>query len=173
MTTRNAFGEASSPALYHDTLVIPWDQDGFQDRNGNGERDAGELLSSIIALDARTGETKWRTARPREVTTWATPLIVSHRGRTQVVVNGTVVRSYDLETGEQLWQCGGQVTNPIPSPIRMDDSVICMTGYLGNANYSMALDSVGSIDDTDKVIVASVKLEHAKTYHNPLPTSLY
>lgn len=151
MRTRNAFGEASTPALHGDTLIVPWDQDGWEDKNGNGQRDDDELLSSLVALNAKTGEVKWRTARPTEVTTWATPLIVEHAGRTQVVTNGSVVRSYDLGTGQLLWECGGQVSNPIPSPIRLNDAVICMTGYRGNAIYSMALDSSGKIDETDKV----------------------
>ena len=32
MRTRNAFGEASTPVLYGDTLIVPWDQDGYEDR---------------------------------------------------------------------------------------------------------------------------------------------
>lgn len=151
MTTRNAFGEASTPALYGDTLIVPWDQDGYEDKNDNGERDVGELLSSLVALNATTGEIKWRTPRPTEPTTWATPLIVEHDGTTQVITNGTTVRSYDITNGKRLWECGGQVTNPIPSPIVSGDHVICMTGYRGNAIYSMALDSRGRIDGTDKV----------------------
>ncbi|MFN3192598.1 MAG: PQQ-binding-like beta-propeller repeat protein [Aureliella sp.] len=151
MTTRNAFGEASSPALYKDTLVVPWDQDGFEDKNGNGTRDDGELLSSIVGLDAKTGEIKWRTPRSSEPTTWGTPLIIPGDGQDQVVMNGTTVRSYDLETGKQIWECGGQVTNPIPTPIPFGDNVICMTGYRGNAIYSMAIDSQGKLDGTDKV----------------------
>ncbi|MEM8732881.1 MAG: PQQ-binding-like beta-propeller repeat protein [Planctomycetota bacterium] len=151
MTTRNAFGEASSPALHDDTLVVPWDQDGYQDKNGNGSRDDGELLSSIVGLDAKTGEIKWRTPRASEPTTWATPLIIPGKKQNQVVMNGTTVRSYDLETGEQIWECGGQVTNPIPTPIPFGDSVICMTGYRGNAIYSMAWNGEGKLDGTDKV----------------------
>jgi outer membrane protein assembly factor BamB len=151
MTTRNNFGEGSSPALYKDTLVVAWDQDGYQDKNGNGRRDDDELLSSIVALDARTGAIKWRTPRPTEVTTWATPLVVEHKGTAQVITNGSTVRSYDIRDGKLLWECGGQVSNPIPSPLPLGDSVICMTGYRGNAIYSMQLDSRGAIDGTNKI----------------------
>ncbi|MCR9292137.1 MAG: PQQ-binding-like beta-propeller repeat protein [bacterium] len=151
MTTRNQFGEASTPALSGNTLIVPWDQDGYEDKNGNGQRDDDELLSSLVALNTQDGSLRWRTPRPTEVTTWATPLIVEHGGRTQVITNGTTVRSYDLNTGELIWQCGGQVTNPIPSPIRFEDSLICMTGYRGNAIYSMRLDSQGDIEGTEQV----------------------
>ena len=135
MQTRNAFGEASSPALAGDTLVLTWDHEG---------------QSKIFALDAATGETKWQAERD-ERTTWATPLIVEAAGRTQVVTNGTIVRSYDLDSGELLWQCGGQASNPIPSPVRLGNTVYCMTGYRGNALYAISLDAQGDVTDSDKV----------------------
>jgi outer membrane protein assembly factor BamB len=68
-----------------------------------------------------------------------------------VIANGKRVRSYDLATGKQIWECGGQVSNPIPSPILFGDQVICMTGYRGNAIYCISLDSEGDVTDTKKV----------------------
>jgi outer membrane protein assembly factor BamB len=135
MRTRNSFGEGASPALVGNTLIVPWDQ---------------EENSAIFALNTADGEIRWQ--RPREeVTTWATPLAVEFDGRTQIVTNGTQVRSYDLDSGELLWSCGGQVTNPIPSPVRIDDFVVCMTGYRGNAIYAMPLDAKGDISDSPSI----------------------
>lgn len=136
METRAGFGEGSSPALHGDVLIIPWDHEGD---------------SSVFALDANSGETLWESKRD-ERTTWATPLITEYKGRAQVITNGTRVRSYDLKSGELLWECGGQVQNPIPSPIRFKDSVICMTGFRGNAIYSISLDARGDVTDTAKVL---------------------
>lgn len=136
METRAGFGEGSSPALHGGVLVVPWDHEG---------------QSFVVALDAASGATLWESQRD-ERTTWATPLITEYRGRTQVITNGTRVRSYDLATGELIWECGGQVQNPIPSPIRFKDSVICMTGFRGNAIYSISLDAQGDVTDTAKVL---------------------
>lgn len=136
METRNQFGEGSSPALHGDTLVVPWDHEG---------------QSMLFALRASDGEIRWQKERD-ERTTWATPLIVEHAGRTQVVTNGHIVRSYDLETGELLWQCGGQVQNPIPSPVRLGDVVYCMTGYQGNAVYALPLSAMGDITGSDAIV---------------------
>lgn len=136
MQTRMGFGEGGSPALHENTLVVPWDHEGD---------------SSVVALDAATGEIRWQTERD-ERTTWATPLITEYNGRTQVITNATRVRSYDLDTGELIWECGGQVDNPIPSPIRFEDSVICMTGYRGNSIVSVSLDAQGDVTDTAKVL---------------------
>jgi outer membrane protein assembly factor BamB len=135
MTTRNGFGEGASPALYGDTLVVNWDHEG---------------QSFITALDATTGDEKWRTMR-EERTSWATPLLVPYQGKVQVITNGeTRVRSYDLATGELIWECGGQGPNPIPSPVVLDNFVICMTGYQRFAAYAIPLDSQGDITGTDK-----------------------
>ena len=53
-----------------------------------------------------------------EVSSWNTPLVVEHKGRTQVILNGTNrIRSYDLESGKEIWECGGMTVNAIPSVV--------------------------------------------------------
>ncbi len=136
MQTRNEFGEGSSPALVKDALIVPWDHEG---------------QSALVALDAATGQERWKTDRD-ERTTWATPLAIDYGNKTQIVTNGSIVRSYDLATGKLLWSCGGQVSNPIPCPVRIDDAVICMTGYRGNAIYALPLDAQGDITDSNKIL---------------------
>jgi outer membrane protein assembly factor BamB len=69
-----------------------------------------------------------------------------------VIANGTKrVRSYDLATGDVIWQCGGQVLAAIPCPVSDGKLVFAMTGYTGNALYAIPLDSTGDITDTDKI----------------------
>ncbi len=136
LQTRNSFGEGSSPALHGNTLVTTWDQDG---------------PSFIVAQNAETGDVLWRKDRD-EKTAWATPLIVERSGTTQVITNATnLVRSYDLTTGEVLWQCGGQVTNVTPSPVANDKHVFCMSGYRGSALYALPFDQKGDLTDSDKI----------------------
>ena len=136
MSTRNGFGEGATPALYEDTLIVNWDHEG---------------QSFIEAMDAKTGKTKWKKDRD-ERTTWSTPLIVKHDDQVQIITNGTQrVRSYDLANGDLIWECGGQVGNPIPTPLVIDDMVICMTGFRGNAAMGIPLDSRGDITDTEKI----------------------
>jgi outer membrane protein assembly factor BamB len=130
MNTRLGWGEAVTPVVHGDLLVVNWDQ---------------EAGSFITALDARTGETRWKTDRD-EATSWNTPLVVTHGGRTQVIVNGTKrVCSYDLATGRLLWECGGQTTNPIPSPVADDRCTYCVSGYRGAAAYAIPLDASGDV----------------------------
>lgn len=137
MQTRHGFGEGATPVLHDDTLVVPWDHEGE---------------SFIVAVNATTGEEIWRQPRD-EPTTWVTPMAVEHDGRTQVVTNGTVrSRSYDLQTGELIWECGGQVTNPIPSPLIHDGLAICMTGYKGYALRAISLGAEGDVTGTDAIV---------------------
>jgi outer membrane protein assembly factor BamB len=137
METRLGWGEGASPTLHGDALIVNWDHEG---------------KSFLAVLDTRTGKTRWQVDRD-EVTTWATPLVVEHKGRTQVIINATKrIRSYDLATGELIWQCGGLTVNCIPSPVRYGDLVICMSGYRGAAAFAIPLDAHGDITGSDKII---------------------
>jgi len=137
MKIKVGFGEGISPVLHGDSVVLNWDHEGG---------------SFIVRLDARTGEEKWRQARD-EGTTWTTPLVVEAEGATQVVVNGTKrTRSYDLATGRLIWECGGQVMNPIPMPVTLDGTVYCMTGYKGYAVTAIRLNSKGDVSESPQVI---------------------
>lgn len=74
----------------------------------------------------------WRVSRD-EMDTWATPLVVEHDGRQQVVVNAmNRVRSYDLETGKVIWEGAGTTMNVIPSPVFGHGMVFIMSGFRGN-----------------------------------------
>ncbi len=116
---RNEFGEGSTPALHGNHLVVVWDH-------------FVPGASFITALDKRTGQELWRAKRD-EIDTWATPLIIEHGGRAQVIVNGmNKLRSYDLETGAVVWEAPGTTMNPIPSPVFADGMVFATSGFRGN-----------------------------------------
>ncbi|MEZ6127743.1 MAG: PQQ-binding-like beta-propeller repeat protein [Planctomycetaceae bacterium] len=131
MRTRYGWGEAVTPVIQDDSLIINWDQ---------------EEGSFITCLNAATGEPRWKTARPTEVTSWNTPLVTSFGDDHLVVVNGTgKVRAYMLSSGREVWACGGQTVNAIPSPVRFRDNVIAMSGYRGAMAASIPLDSSGDV----------------------------
>ena len=138
MRTRFAWGEAVTPALAGKLLIVNWDQ---------------EEASFIVALRTDTGEEVWRRERPDEKTSWNTPLITEFGGRVMAVVNGSgKARAYDVQTGDVLWECSGQTTNAIPSPLRFEDAVICMSGYRGAASFAIPLNSTGDISGTDRIL---------------------
>ena len=102
MQVKHGHGEGASPVLHGGTVVMNWDHEG---------------ASFIAALAKRTGEELWRRSRD-EVTSWATPIVVTHNGQAQVVVSGTKrVRAYDLKTGAVIWEAGGLPGNIVASPV--------------------------------------------------------
>lgn len=136
LNSRLGWGEAVSPVVYRDSLVLNYDQ---------------EADSKLYCLDTATGKTKWVTSRD-ERSTWSTPLVTEFAGKVQIVTNGTtLIRSYDLATGKLIWSCGGMTTNPIPSPVRVNDSAVCMSGYRGSAAVSVPLQSQGDLGTSGKV----------------------
>jgi outer membrane protein assembly factor BamB len=134
--TRLSFGEACSPVLHDDFVVLNRDNEG---------------KSHLLVLDAKSGEVRWKVARD-EVSAWATPLVIEHNGRTQVITNASKrVRSYDLATGEIIWECGGQVSNVIPSPVQFGNLVCCMSGYKGSAAIAIPLDATGDVTESNRI----------------------
>ena len=136
MRISNGFGEGSSPALYKDTLVVNWDNEGE---------------SFVFALDKNTGKTLWKNAR-EERTSWSTPLVVEHDGKPQVVTDATSrIRSYDLATGKLIWECAGLTRNVIPSPVSADGMLYAMSGFQGNALLAIHLGRTGDLTGTDAI----------------------
>jgi outer membrane protein assembly factor BamB len=114
---RNEFGEGSTPVLHGNRLIVVWDH---------------TKGSFVTALDKRTGKELWRVPR-KEIDTWATPFVVEHGGRAQVIVPGmNRLHSYDLETGTVVWHSEGLTMNAIPSPVGEDGIVIATSGFRGN-----------------------------------------
>ena len=128
--TRYGWGEAVTPALHKGRVYVNWDHEGG---------------SFLTALDVMDGTTLWKVDRD-EPSSWATPLVVEHQGRTQIVTPGANrVRGYDAETGEVIWHHGGLTINCIPSPIRHDATVIVMSGYRSAIAFAIPLDAAGDM----------------------------
>lgn len=166
METRNGFGEGASATLAGDKIIVPWDHEG---------------QSYVYAVNKATGEIVWETARD-EPTEWSTPLIVDHEGKQQIILNGqNKARAYDLETGEELWQCGGQTQRPCASALAIDDMVIIGSGFRGSFMGAFKLGGEGDIEGTDKVVwsvnrdtpdVASPILSERRLYYYKQKTGI-
>jgi outer membrane protein assembly factor BamB len=138
MHSKHGHGEGSSPVLYGDTLVVNWDH---------------EEGSFIVAFDKRTGAQRWKVSR-NEDTSWATPIVVEHDGKAQVIVPGTNrIRSYDLSTGTVIWACGGLSSNVVASPVAADGVVYSGSSYDTRALLAIRLDGAkGDITGTSQVL---------------------
>jgi outer membrane protein assembly factor BamB len=137
-STRNEFGEGSTPMVHGDRIVVNWDHEGE---------------SFIVALNKKTGEEIWRNARD-EPTSWSTPLVVRDGELDVVVVSAANrVRAYDLASGEELWQVGGLGLNVIPTPVADGETVWVMSGW--REAHGMAIRYPGARGDltgTERVL---------------------
>lgn len=112
--TLNGWGTGSSPVLFKDQLFIQVDN---------------EEQSFLVALSASSGEELWRANRD-EKTNYSTPVIWKNSLRTELVTGGQKARSYDLLTGEVLWELEMAGYYNIPSPVFQDDLL-----YMGNTAF--------------------------------------
>jgi outer membrane protein assembly factor BamB len=133
MNTRLGWGEAVTPVVHGNSLLLNWDQ---------------EANSKLINLNSADGKVIWETPRD-EKTSWNTPVVVEHKGTTQVILNGTNrVRSYDLANGKQIWECAGMTINAIPSPMVKDGVAYIVSGYRGAASVAVPLDAKSEVPDS-------------------------
>ena len=132
-----SLGEGCSPVVHDGKIVIVRDH---------------SRQSSIEVLNAKNGKLLWMVER-HEKNAWATPAIVSHSGKIQVITTASgKVRSYDLNSGKVIWKCAGLTGNAIPCPVIEDDTVYCMTGYKGYSLMAIPLNAKGDITGSDKIL---------------------
>lgn len=137
MRTRLSFGEGSSPVLAGNLLLIVWDH---------------EDQSFIVALDKNTGAEVWRKPRD-ERSSWSTPLIVEVEGKLQAIVAATKrTRSYDVATGDVVWEAGGMTGNVISTPVTGHGLVYLTSGFQGNSVQAIKLTAKGDVTDTADVV---------------------
>jgi outer membrane protein assembly factor BamB len=87
-----AWGYSVSPLVMDDAVLFPWDHH------------KGPCY--LIGLDKNTGGTVWKKERPIG-TAHATPLLVEHHGRKEILVPGkNRLTAFDAETHDELWQYG-------------------------------------------------------------------
>jgi outer membrane protein assembly factor BamB len=88
-STMFGHGTGSSPVLHDGKVFIQCDN---------------EEKSFLVALDAKTGDEKWKVSRP-DKTAWCTPFVWKTKDRTDLVVGGSQkVRGYDPATGKVVWE---------------------------------------------------------------------
>lgn len=140
--TQNGWGTGSSPVIYNDLLYIQVDN---------------EENSFLVALDAATGNEKWKVNR-NEKTNYATPVIWNNKFGTELVTLGKYARSYDPTTGKTIWELNMGDGMTIPSAV-YDESHIYV-GKAGGPNkpgilFSVKAGSKGNITPADSSLISN------------------
>lgn len=111
----NQWGHGSSPALHKGLLILLCDH-----------RPAAYLL----ALDARTGEIKWKADRGSDRVSHSTPVVIPGPNGDELIVNSSArIDVYDPATGKLRWHTGTDRQTPIPSAVFSDNTIFISRGY--------------------------------------------
>ncbi|MFM7101938.1 MAG: PQQ-binding-like beta-propeller repeat protein, partial [Verrucomicrobiota bacterium] len=139
-------GYGSSPMLDGDRLYV------VRLHQGAG--------SFVLAVDAATGETRWKQdrsfpAREEGRDAYSTPIFHRHGGRREVVVAGAeVLDAYAPDTGERLWSVKGlDVPHPygrtIAGPTAGEGVVVAVASGFQNRGYTVGVKAGGKGEVTD------------------------
>ncbi|MEX0702545.1 MAG: PQQ-binding-like beta-propeller repeat protein [Planctomycetales bacterium] len=83
----------------------------------------------IAALDRRTGEIVWRTARPA-AESYSTPLPAEVDGEQRLFLCGArIVAGYDARTGKEIWSVPGTSLQTIGTMVKEGDLVFATGGW--------------------------------------------
>lgn len=107
------WGPASSPIIWNDLVILQCDT---------------QADSFLLALDAKTGKTVWKTDR-EELPSWGTPTVVTTPQGPVLVTNASnYIRGYDPRTGKELWRLGRSSKITAPTPIYSEDLIVVASG---------------------------------------------
>ena len=131
-------GNGGSPILYRDLLIFSCD---------------GYDQAFVIALDADTGEVRWKTDRPEPISqAYSTPAIIEVDGRDQLISIGAFRTSaYDPRTGEEIWRVGyPNGFSNVPGPVHSAEHglVYISTGFQQPTLIAVGVDGRGDVTDT-------------------------
>ncbi|HEY7448788.1 MAG TPA: PQQ-binding-like beta-propeller repeat protein [Vicinamibacterales bacterium] len=129
-------GNGGSPALHGDLLIISCD---------------GSDTAFVIALDKKTGKTRWKTDRryPADQA-YSTPLVIRVGDRDQVVSVGAYrAAAYDPQTGKEVWRVRyDDGFSNVPRPVAGHGLVYIATGFQQPSLLAVRPDGMGDITRT-------------------------
>ena len=107
------WGSASSPIIWKDLVIVQCDT---------------QADSFIMAFNANTGETVWKTDRD-ELPSWGTPTVATTSKGEELIANASnFIRGYDPRTGKELWRLGRSSKITAPTPVFADDVLVVASG---------------------------------------------
>jgi outer membrane protein assembly factor BamB len=132
-------GTATSPVLYENLVIV------------QADREMGEE-SNIVAFDKKTGKEVWNSPRKGIEVSWATPVIVRHADRAELVTSGNQrIVAYDPATGRELWRSAGHESNAIPSPVFGHGMVFVSAGYPKKKVFAIRAGGSGDLTGTPHI----------------------
>jgi outer membrane protein assembly factor BamB len=154
------WGHGSSPAMHGDLLYLLCYH---------------EPQSYLLAVDKKTGATRWKIDRPANTRSYATPVVIAGPGGEELLVNSTEgVHAYDPATGALLWHAGGPHSHGIGTPSLQNGVIYADRGYRSGPYFAVRPGARGGGDvsathvvwraDTGAPYVSSVLVYDGQLY---------
>ena len=127
----NLWGHGSSPALYKNLMILLCDH---------------RPVSYLLALDAATGEQRWKVDRGNEHVSHSTPVVVPGPQGDELIVNSSErIDAYAPATGSPLWHAGSERQTPIPSAVFHEGLLYLSRGYRNSDILALRLGGKGDV----------------------------
>ena len=126
-------GNGGSPILHDGKLIVSID---------------GYDTAYLVAVDARTGEERWRSVRPDPVSqAYSTPIVVRVGGREQIVnVSAFRTSGHDPASGREIWRVGyPRGFSNVPRPVFGHGLVYLSTGFQQPTLLAVRADGTGDV----------------------------
>ncbi|HVX10671.1 MAG TPA: PQQ-binding-like beta-propeller repeat protein [Pirellulales bacterium] len=121
-----------SPVVYGDLVVLGNDQG---DENHQG-------TSSLVAVDRRTGERRWKLDRRTATVAYSTPCVYQPKGdEPELIFNSEAhgITSIDPASGRVNWEIGVLAKRSVSSPVIAGGLIFGSCGSGGGGNYVVAV----------------------------------
>ncbi len=127
----SAHGFGGSPILVDDKVILANSQDAEELPPGVQPGD-----SSILALDAKSGETVWETPRKSVRTSYGAPSVAMVNGKKMLIFaeTGDGLFALDAATGKEVWNNKVFTKRSVSCPLVLGDIVIGTEGSGGGGN---------------------------------------
>ncbi len=145
------WGAASSP-IVHDGMVIFCQDD--------------DLAPFLVAVDAKTGQEKWKTLRKDMLAGYASPVIC---GADLVIAGSGKLKGYDPATGVERWTCNTLLRTIMTSPVVHDGIIYIAVQSYGDATRTLKHALLEWLDTNQDGILA--REETPKEFHERFDTS--
>jgi len=129
-------GNGGSPIRYGDLLIVNCD--------GNG----GEGDAYVVALDVKTGKTRWKaTRRSPADQAYTTPLVIRVGERDELVSVGAYrAAAYDPANGKEIWRVSYEDGfSNVPRPVFGQGLVFIATGFQQPSLIAVRPDGTGDV----------------------------
>lgn len=138
------WGYAASPVCHNDLVIVA------ADNSGNAVANLAAVTSYMAALDARSGEVRWRVRRIPHAS-YGTPVVGQVAGRPQLLLAGhDRISAYDPSTGRELWFCRWTARRTANTIAFADNHVVASATFEEPQVVCVRGDGTGDV--TDKLL---------------------